>query len=444
MVEFTGINLVGYASASIGLGTSVRAMARALLAKGHAVSIHDLQASDGRSGSDNSLAAHFVEDLDDLPHPVTIWIIGADVLFVMANKILDSPKLANAFNVAFVWWELPDVSPVCSTAAKVFDALITGSEFVREIFAMAVPGVPVLLAHHPLDVPPGVQADRKRFGLDPEAVIFYTGFEPASDPIRKNPFAAVQAFQRAFPGPSNAQLIIKVNNPKVGDRGTELLERLYAMVEGDTRIRLLRERLSYENLLCLYASVDMTVSLHRSEGLGLMPLEAMRFGVVPIATGWSGNMTYMTYAGAGLVRFEMVATDEGCAHYSPSNVGVWSRWAEPDVDDAASWMRLLTENPDMRRQMSQRARDDAIQYQTKGHSMAFLDELQVLWQRRAYAKARNHDELRNAINAARVEYKIGYERNWALRKLKLGRLSLEWRLQRHRLTARDPAAPDPW
>jgi Glycosyl transferases group 1 len=169
-----------------------------------------------------------------------------------------------------------------------------------------------------------------------------------------------------------------VNNPNVQGRGGELLSRLYALVEGDPRFVLIRERLAPQDLLSLYASCDATVSLHRSEGLGLMPLEGMRLGVPAIATGWSGNMTYMTHSGAALVRYSMVPNDESCAHYAPRNVGVYSRWAEPDIDHAASWMRRLKESPDLRHRLAAAARRDALAYDARARRLDFMEELAAI------------------------------------------------------------------
>jgi glycosyltransferase involved in cell wall biosynthesis len=373
-----GINVIGYASAYMGLGTVAREFTKALQARGHPVAVHDLDAGDGRSGADDSLRALFVPDITALPHELTLWVIGAASLPSVARRICREPALRRSLNAAFVWWELPDVPPAYQAAALAFDALVTGSEFVREAWAMAASGRPVLLAPHPLDIPDDVMSARDRFGLDPAATVFYCGFEAASDPERKNPFGAVEAFKRAFPGTEPVQLAIKVNNPNVQGRGGELLARLYALVEADPRFVLIRERLAPHDLLSLYASCDATVSLHRSEGLGLMPLEGMRLGVPAIATGWSGNMTYMTHSGAALVRYSMAPNDESCAHYAPRNVGVHSRWAEPEVDHAASWMRRLQESPDMRHRLAAAAKRDALAYDARARRLDFMQELAAI------------------------------------------------------------------
>ncbi len=84
------------------------------------------------------------------------------------------------------------------------------------------------------------------------------------------------------------------------------------------------------------ASADCYVSLHRSEGLGLGLAEAMAMAKPVIATGWSGNMDFMTAANSYLVNYRLVELTED---HQPYRKG--SSWADPDVDQAAELMRLV-------------------------------------------------------------------------------------------------------
>ena len=81
----------------------------------------------------------------------------------------------------------------------------------------------------------------------------------------------------------------------------------------------------------LTALCDCYVSLHRAEAFGLAMAEAMWFGKPVIATGYSGNLDYMTARTARLVEHRLVAI--GPAHGPLPADG---RWAEPDIEHAAS------------------------------------------------------------------------------------------------------------
>ena len=104
--------------------------------------------------------------------------------------------------------------------------------------------------------------------------------------MRKNPFAVLDAFEQALPSRRDVGLVVKVNNATVGGRAHPVMEELRARARRDERIVLLEESLEYERVLSFYASLDVYVSLHRSEGIGLGLMEAMSLGKPVIATGW--------------------------------------------------------------------------------------------------------------------------------------------------------------
>jgi hypothetical protein len=88
----------------------------------------------------------------------------------------------------------------------------------------------------------------------------------------------------------------------------------------------------------LMAACDAYVSLHRSEGTGLTISEAMALGKPVIATGWSGNMDFMTVANSFPVRYQLRKLDQDFGPYRKGEV-----WAEPSVQHAAEAMRAVYE-----------------------------------------------------------------------------------------------------
>jgi glycosyltransferase involved in cell wall biosynthesis len=394
------VNVIGYASATIGAGVIAREFAKALIASGREVSVFDLNAGPGRSKQDLSLASLFVENIADLPDGINLWVTHGARLVADARQIASVPELRQRFHAAFVWWELPDIPPDWVAAAEVFDAVVTGSEFQREAWAAHVTHVPVLMAPTPLDMPEVVQPDRRRFGFKDDEVIVYTGFEALSDAGRKNPFAAVEAFARTAGSGHRARLVVKVNHAKsLTSWAQQQLQRLDDMVCADPRIVLMRESFDYPTLLQLYASVDIAISLHRSEGLGLMPLEAMRLGKPVVATGWSGNLTYMDHRNSALVRYKMTTPDDSAALYSPAHLGVSSSWAEPSVQHAADWLAALIADGELRSAMGLAAARSAKAYDAKARRLEAIEELQALASRPALAAPRQREVLHAKMNA---------------------------------------------
>ena len=188
-------------------------------------------------------------------------------------------------------------------------------------------------------------------------------------------------------------MVVKVNHAESAGPAQKLLERLHAMVTSDPRIVLLTDRFDYRTLLQLYASVDVAVSLHRAEGLGLMPLEAMRLGKPVVATGWSGNMTYMDHSSAALVRYSFTAPDNTAAIYSPAGLGFTSYWAEPSVEHAAIWLQKLIADQELRESMGLAAARASKAYDAMARRLDAITELQALAARPALAASRRRDEL---------------------------------------------------
>ena len=135
-------------------------------------------------------------------------------------------------------------------------------------------------------------------------------FDIGSDIERKNPWAALDAFQLAFPDERDVRLIVKTKPwPHMRSYRAQA-ERLAARMAQDDRMRLIDESLDYADVLRLYASCDVMLSLHRSEGLGLHLMEAMSLGTVVVATGWSGNCDFMTAENSIAIPYRLVPSED--------------------------------------------------------------------------------------------------------------------------------------
>jgi len=106
------------------------------------------------------------------------------------------------------------------------------------------------------------------------------------------------------------------------------------------RITIIETTLSGNEVANLIRCSDCFVSLHRSEGFGRGPAEAMFFGKPVIATGWSGNMDYMWPGTAFPVRYTLVPVGRGAYPCADGQV-----WAEPDVAHAAQLLAGLIDDP---------------------------------------------------------------------------------------------------
>jgi glycosyltransferase involved in cell wall biosynthesis len=155
--------------------------------------------------------------------------------------------------------------------------------------------------------------------------------------VRKNPSAALQAIRRAA---ELAQTPVTIVCKVAGREGApDLFAALQAEAGAAGDVVMLTEWLSGEGMASLIASVDAVVSLHRSEGFGLLPAQAMAMGKAVVATGWSGNLDFMDHDSARLVDYDLVPVEDVQGLYAGGH------WAEPDPEDAARKLARLMQSP---------------------------------------------------------------------------------------------------
>ena len=105
-------------------------------------------------------------------------------------------------------------------------------------------------------------------------------------------------------------------------------------------IFLIDQTLTRTDTLALLASTDAIVSLHRSEGLGLLIGEAMLLGKPVIATDYSASQDFLSAATGYPVKFELIPVAKDQYPFAEGQV-----WADPDTDHAAALMRDLCRDP---------------------------------------------------------------------------------------------------
>ena len=340
-----GVTVIGYVQAESGVGESARSTLRALACSEVAHSVQDYRVGNvSRMGEavDAALA-------NGRQHAISLFHINADQL-PAARTFLGEAPFTGTYRIGFWAWELENFPAEWHGAFAHVDEVWVPSSFCQRAIA-AVSPVPVLVMPHCVEVPAQLSPDRARFGLRADSVTFLAMADMMSIAGRKNPFAAVQAFRSAFAADdTRVQLIVKIAN---AHRDVAAHDQLKALVAGHPQILLLDESLDRPTLNRLLDSVDCFVSLHRSEGFGLVMAEAMARGKVVVATDWSGNTDFMNAHNALPVDYQLVTLQADAGPYRQGE-----RWAEPSQEDAIRQMRRVANEPDLRRSLGERARQD--------------------------------------------------------------------------------------
>lgn len=338
-----GVNLAGYAESEKGVGEALRAQLRALEAAGVPVALCNFP----DPGSTNTDApAHAFSR--HAPYAINLIHMNADQTPVFAEQV--GPLWFQGRHSIGVWfWELAQLPSRWIEHAEPLDEVWAASEFIQDALARALP-VPVVRMPPALDLAPRVEPfDRARLGLRSDDFAFLFVFDMASHAERKNPLGLIEAFRRAFAHTDRAALVIKLARPDFAPAEARRIRAAAA----DAGVQLLEGVMPRAELLGLMQSCDAYVSLHRSEGFGLTLAEAMALGRPAIATGYSGNLEFMTPGTSLLVEHDLIELEHDVGPYAKG-----ATWAEPRLEHAAECMRRLATDRDFAAALGARGRDD--------------------------------------------------------------------------------------
>lgn len=341
-----GVNIFAYLRGQFGLGESARLYARALLAQGYPVALHDIDLQIPHSFDDDSLDRHIGTTA---PYGVSLIFVNPDY-FSQALQAIGRAKMEGRYIIACWFWELETIPEEWRWALEEVDEIMVASRFIEQAFQRAT-DKPVFRVPLPVSALSDSGLSRADFGLAPDKFIFMNAFDYNSWLDRKNPFAVVEAFQQAFPNDrDDVQLLLKSSN---GHRHPDKLHRLLAATVGDSRILVRDEVIDRAHVNALHRCVDAYVSLHRAEGFGLGLAECMAMGKPVIATGWSGNLDFMTSDNSCLVDYRLVPVGPGQYPHAEG-----ARWAEADIAHAAAHMRRLVDEDGFAAGLGERAAKD--------------------------------------------------------------------------------------
>lgn len=337
------INILGYFSRELGIGEAARSLERSCREAGIAVNRMDLEALIAASpgscvGSSGGQDEH---------RPIDVLYLNADTT-IAAGRALRASGHHSGYRIGFWHWE-QSVLPARFHASFVeVDEIWVPSRFVLEAIAPVAP-VPVITIPHAVAFTPTPGVRRANFGLPDDKCLVLVMYDFHSVQGRKNPMAAITAFRAAKAQDSRLGLVIKTNNAHHHPRERQELEDSLGDLEDVT---IMDTTLTRQQTWDLEMCCDILLSLHRSEGFGLILAEMMFLGKVVVATGWSGNMDFMQADNSVPVPYSL---EPLARPIGPYEAGI--PWAEPDLDHAAAALRRIVDDRDLAASLGGRARD---------------------------------------------------------------------------------------
>lgn len=337
-----GINLIGSFSQDSGLGQSCRLVAKEIERAGIPHAFVDFSPNPGISKENREFEDRLSEDG---PYGINLFHINMHE-FHRAWQLLGADVWNGHYNIAFWLWEMQKFPKEWIPMIAVLDEIWTPAEFVSEAIRK-VTDKPVYTIPYTVEAPFDEAMDRAHFGLPQDRFLYLMLFDSNSISERKNPYGVIEAYTKAFTPADNTGLVIKIGNASEKE-----LDALKKRLEGYP-VTFVKGMFPKVEVNSLIRCCDVYVSLHRSEGYGLVLAEAMMMGVPTVATDYSANIEFQTPDTACLVPYTLKKIGKDLYPYKKNYL-----WADADTDAAAKYMRRLYEDS----AFCNRIRENALAY----------------------------------------------------------------------------------
>ena len=338
-----GINLYGLFRSEIGLSQGVKLYAGALEKSGIPHTLLNLDFIPDLPQLDTSFDDRLTSE-----NKYAINVVHINPLeWEEACGTFPQDQFDGHYNIGVWLWELEQIPEPWIPKIDFVDEIWAPSEFIAGAMRKAT-DKPVTVIPYGMEAPYDETLTRADFGLSEDDFLVLMMFDSHSFASRKNPGAAIDAFREAYGDhPERVKLVIKINNPSAED---------VAFVEehlgGKAGYLLITERMDKKKLNSMIRLCDVFISLHRSEGFGLVIAEAMALGTPVVATNWSSNTEFMPEGAACPVGYDLFPVAGGYVFDNGSMV-----WADPDTNQAAEYLRRLKDDPDYREKIARAGKE---------------------------------------------------------------------------------------
>jgi glycosyltransferase involved in cell wall biosynthesis len=258
------------------------------------------------------------------------------------SKFIRSDK----YNIGYTVWEADRLPPSWVKQINELNEVWVPTQYNYEVFKNSGINITITIIPHTFDrkIFQEETAEVSIQGINSNDYTFYSIFQWIE---RKNPVALLKAYLTEFKVDEDVCLVLKTYLFNPTDRTErEKIKKVIDDVKFKLRlssypkILLVADILSKPQIHAIHKSCDCYLSFHRSEGFGIVPVEAMMAGNPVISTDYSGPKDFVTPRTGFPINYQLTPVyGMPWEAYTGDQV-----WADIDIMKAREKMRWVFEN----------------------------------------------------------------------------------------------------
>ena len=312
------ICLFGHPYAPIGMGEQLASFSQAMSEVYMDHKIFDIYGEKDRSCRE-WLSPKQTDEVNG--HDVRIFHINGDEVQNVLTH-LPNMDLNEGINIIVPAWELEYYPDVWRESINIFDEVWAISGYVKNMFS-GWPRPVVRYVGQCAERENGLLYPKKYFGIKGSSLVFLAFYDQSSYFTRKNPSYFIDMYKELRKRHPYCKFQFVVKSKNFSEKSDLVVD------EHDENIIYINKNLDYDEVTSLIDCCDVFVSLHRAEGFGRGPAEAVMREKVSIVTNYSGVEDYSEDISIKTVNFEMIPLKDGEYPH-----GLGQQWADPDIEQA--------------------------------------------------------------------------------------------------------------
>lgn len=313
-------SVIGFLLSEIGLGHAARNLAHAIRHENLPLDLVNIYLKD--KSNDLEFAS---ECSSYRPGNTNIVVAGLGDAGILHQEI--SKSGLGRKNYIYLSWELDRLPYSSYDQLRAFDGVIAPSTFLANAVSNFL-GTKTKTLLQPVKIPTTPPLNSIRDGK----LRIFSSMDFDSFPSRKNPQGVLDVFAAAFPSNqfNDVELLLKVRG--VNDKGSREVMQSYAA--RDKRIKIIDQTLGRNEMDTLINASNVYLSMHRSEGFGFGPAEALASEKIVVSTDYGGTCDFVNSDTGYPISYRLVPV-------KPFEYPSWENqlWAEPSVESAAQSLR---------------------------------------------------------------------------------------------------------